>query len=187
MDVGPCVVVLLWGGVSSTSLSGPGPFLLGFSVFSYGELFPEGSSHTVRGSRASSSLLAGPLWVHGGDLSLGCPFGSTRSAWSLWVSMLFNLQVMLRQCLGGWLLLASSGVVALGTRHFFSVANCFLQLRLSPLSLPQSSTYMELFSGAMLWWLSHLLRSFHSFGGACWFLSTLCLLVLRRRLRSTSL
>ena len=62
----------------------------------------KGSSQGVRGNRASSSLLVSPLRVHGAYLSLGCPFGSTSSSWSLWVSMLFNMHiVMLCQCLDG--------------------------------------------------------------------------------------
>ena len=97
-------------------ISGSDRFWLAFPNFLLWNALLRGFfSHGVRGSHASS-LLVCPLRVHDGDLSLGSPFGSTRSSWSLWATILFNLHVMLLQCLEGRLILASSGVEALSTR-----------------------------------------------------------------------
>ena len=133
------------------------PFLLGFSVFSCGELLSVGSFHGVRGSRTSTSLLNAPLRVHGGYLSLGCPFGSMRSSWSSWVSMLFNLHIMLHQCLDSGLLLASSGVEALGLGTLFFPCRQLLSsiAPFSPLSVPVFGLHGDVFEGK-LWWLSRL-------------------------------
>ena len=80
MDVSPWQWYCCGGGYLPLSLSGSNPFLIGFSIFSYGVLFLEGDSHGVRGSLASSSLLVGPLRVYGGHLSFSCQFSSTRSS-----------------------------------------------------------------------------------------------------------
>ena len=67
--------------------------------------------------------------------------------------MLFNLHIKFLQCLDDLLLLASSGVEALGNRDtvFYSLSPIgFLQLRLSHLSLSQALTYMGMISGARL-------------------------------------